>query len=343
MKNKIISKSKKSTSNAIIVLIGIILCSLFIYLLKINFNPKNKYENDLKLIGMTVLGGLIIYFIYYFFNQKRFFIYNDYFEIKNLFYTKKYYFSEVKTYYSEYFSGKYNSWTEYYLVLKSNEKITLIDKEYSNFEDFFVKLKSKIKKDNSLNAKLSQPKYLKYAIICGTISLLLFYFSSFFYDFTKLENNQLAFYKSYLKNDIQTIERSKGSVFFEFELINQSQFVFRIQGNSYDAIYDKTNLMQNFSKGRTIIIGIDKEEYDKKIAKNKPLNLKDKYFHFSKIQVEQLKDINNNDYIDLDIVNAPKTTNNYLGIGMFSFFGLLSMFLSFGNFKAYRRLKINPK
>ena len=117
MDNKIISKSERSLTNTIIISIGIILFTFFIFLLDNNFQPKNNYEENLKIIGFLVLALIIFYCIYYLLNQKRIYVYENYFEIKNFLKTKKYHFSEIKTHFSEYFEGKYNSWTEYYLIL----------------------------------------------------------------------------------------------------------------------------------------------------------------------------------------------------------------------------------
>ena len=122
----------------ILLIMFIILFTFFIILLNNNFQPKNNYEDNLKTIGFLVLTFIIFYCIYYLLNQKRIYIYENYFEIKKLLQTRKYHFSEITTHFSEYFEGKYNSWTEYYLILNTGEKITLIDSEYSNFYDFFI-------------------------------------------------------------------------------------------------------------------------------------------------------------------------------------------------------------
>ncbi len=335
MNNKIISKSERSLTNTIIIFIGIILFTFFIILLNNNFQPKNNYEDNLKTIGFLVLTFIIFYCIYYLLNQKRIYIYENYFEIKKLLQTRKYHFSEITTHFSEYFEGKYNSWTEYYLILNTGEKITLIDSEYSNFYDFFSKIKVRVKINKELNTELSQPKFLKYSIICGIISCLIFYFSSYFYDFKKIKNNDFTYIRSELKNEIKVIRGSKGKKHFEIQLTNQPMFEFKISGSAYDGVSNDNQFLNTFKTGDKITIGIEKDEYEKKISKIKSLNILDKYLNYFKIQVKQVKDTKNKFLINLEEVNRLKIQSNYIGIGMFSLFGLLFLYLTYGNYIAY--------
>ncbi|MEM0575823.1 hypothetical protein [Flavobacterium polysaccharolyticum] len=335
MNNKIISKSERSLTNTIIIFIGIVLFTFFIILLNNNFQPKNNYEKNLKIIGFLVLALIIFYCIYYLLNQKRIYVYENYFEIKRILQTKKYHFSEITTHFSEYFEGKYNSWTEYYLILNTGEKITLIDSEYSNFYDFFSKIKIRVKENKKLNKKLSQPKFLKHSIICGIISCLMFYFSSCFYDFKTVKNSDFSYISSELVNDIKLIKKRKGNNRFEFELTNYPNFVFIIAGANYTGILDDGIFLKEFRKGTLVKIGIQKDEFEKKISKSKDLNFIDKYLRFSKIQVYQIIDDNNIYQIDNRKVDSWHAENNYWGMGCFSFLGLLFLFLAIGNYKSY--------
>jgi hypothetical protein len=335
MNNKIISKSERSLTNTFIIFIGIILFTFFIFLINNNFQPKNIYEENLKIIGFITLILLIFYCIYYLINQKRIYVYENYFEIKRLLQTRKYHFSEITTHFSENFEGKYNSWTEYYLILNTGEKITLIDSEYSNFYDFFSKIKIKAKENKKLNKKLAQPKFLKYAIICGIISCLIFYFSSYFYDFKAVKNSDFSYISSELVNDMKFIKGRKGNKRFEFELTNYPNFVFIISGANYRGILDDDIFLKEFRKGTLVKIGIQKDEFEKKISKSKELDFIDKYLRFSKIQVYQIIDNKNIYQIDYRKVNSWDAENNYWGIGVFSFFGLLFLYLTIGNYKAY--------
>lgn len=335
MINKIISKSERSITNTIIIFIGIILFSFFIFLLNNNFHPKNEYDKNLKLLGFFVLSTIILYCVFYLLNHKRIYVYKDYFEIKKLLQTRKYYFSEITTHYSEYFEGKHNSWTEYYLILNSEEKLTFIDKEYSNFYDFFSKIKIRVKENKDLNKKLSQPKFLKYLTICGIISCLMFYFSSCFYDFKTVKNSDFSYISSELANDIKLIKETKGNNRFEFELTNYPNFVFIISGANYTGILDDDIFLKEFRKGTLVKIGIQKDEFEKKITKSKELDFIDSYLRFSKIQVYQIIDNKNIYQIDNRKVNSWHAENNYWGIGFFSFVGLFFLFLTIGNYKAY--------
>ena len=48
-----------------------------------------------------------------------------------------------------------------------------------------------------------------------------------------------------------------------------------------------------------------------------------------------LKDTKNKFLINLEEVNRLKIQSNYIGIGMFSLFGLLFLYLTYGNYIAY--------
>ncbi|MFD2908034.1 hypothetical protein ACFSX9_04725 [Flavobacterium ardleyense] len=313
--------------------------TFFIYLIDINFQPTNEYEEDLKPFGFLFPILVIIYCFYYLLNQKRFYVYNTYFEIKVLFKTDKYFYSEIKTHYSEEFQGKYSEWTEHYLVFNTDEKITIVTTEYDNFHEFFYEIKQRIKKNKKLNTLLKQPKSLRYAVICGIISLVLFYFSSYFYDFRPIDHKDYLYMQTVLQNDETFVRNGEGKKQIEIEVIEQKDFNFIISGNSYAAISDQYSFNETFKKGNKIAIGIKKDEFIKKISKTKKLSFLDKYFNFKLIRVHQIKDATGKSLIDLEEINRLNTESNYLSIGTLSLFGLLFLFLTFGNYKAH--LKTN--
>ena len=221
------------------------------------------------------------------------------------------------------------------MILNTGEKLTLIDSEYSNFHDFYSKIEHKIKENKELNTKLSQPKFLKYSLICGIIAFLSIYSSSYFYDFKKIENKDFEYITSKLQEEIKIVKGSKGKKHFEIQLKNHPNFEFKISGKSYEGIFNDDKFIKTFKKGDEITIGIERKEYEKKISKIKELNLLDKYFMFSTIKVKQVRTNENKYLIDLAEINSLKTQNNYFGIGLLSFFGLLFLYLTVGNYRAY--------
>lgn len=335
MNTKIISKSKRSLKNTTIIFIGIILFSFFIFLVNNNFQPKNVYDENLKLISFIVLTSIIFYLIYYLLNQKRVYVYENYFEIKRLLQIQKYYYSEITTHFSEFYKGKYNSWTEYYLILNTGKKVTLIDTEYSNFYSFYSKIEQKVKVDEALNTRLSQRKGLKYSVICAFLGCLFIYISSYFYDFKKIGNTDFVFIKSELENDVALVKGQKKKKHFEIQLTDQPNFMFKISGTSYDGISDDEEFLKTFKKGNSITIGLDKDVFEKKISKSKELNILDKYINFSNIQVKQVKNNQNQYLIDLSEINSLKKQNNYIGIVFFSLMGFVFFYLTIINYKAY--------
>ena len=63
----------------------------------------------------------------------------------------------------------------------------------------------------------------------------------------------------------------------------------------------------------------------------------DKYLNFSVIHVKQIMNNQNKPLINLEEVNRLHLQNNYIGIGLFSFFGLLFFYLTYRNYKAYTK------
>ncbi|WP_229663434.1 hypothetical protein, partial [Cloacibacterium rupense] len=95
--DRLISKSEKSNFITVIIFLGIVLLTWLVYLTYTNFQPKIIYEVRTKIVGISALVLLIIYCIYYYLNIKIVYIFNNYFEIKTLFKTKKYLFTDFKT------------------------------------------------------------------------------------------------------------------------------------------------------------------------------------------------------------------------------------------------------
>jgi hypothetical protein len=333
---KIISESKYSYGHIILIVLGIFFFGFLIYIFNTQTPIKVKYENHIR-IGFNILyGGFIVYCLYYLFNLKKIIAYKDYFIIKKLFKSEKYYFNDFISYWDEYFEGKYNSWTEYHFILKDDKQFKLIDNEYSNFHSIINNITKNIKKNKDINQKLNKPRYLKYSIISGILSCLFFYISSNFYDFEKINNNDLTFISGTLKDNIKEFKGRRGIKHLEFKLSNYPIFEFNI--SEFIMKSSKNDLTVVFKPNEFISVGISKEDYNKKIDKKDSLNFKDKYLNYTTIFVQQIGKVNGENYIKLDNYNKLNNQNNYFGIGLFSFFGLFFLFLTIGNYRAY----INP-
>lgn len=342
MKDEFISKSKTSKSNNFLVILGI---SFFIYLgYNVNKNdpPTNEYEENLTMIFTSLLILVVLYFIYYILNQKKVIVYDKYFEVKRMLSAKRYFYSEIETHYSEQRKGKYNSWTEYYIVLKSGKKIKLLDSEYSNFHDFFSQIKKRINKNDSKNIEFEKKEYLKYSILSGTIACVLLISMFSFIDNKKISNDNFIYIQTKLSSDISIAKKYGKRLYlnrkyFVVKLVEHPEFDFKVTENEFNSVLTKKKIITTFRKGENIIVGIEKDEYLKKITKQKPLNLSDKYLNYSEIQIRQLKDLRNNYYIDIEKVNRLRIEDNYVAIGLFSVFILLFLILTAGNYNAYKK------
>lgn len=319
--NRLVSKSEKSNFITVIIILGIILLSWFIYLTYINFQPKVVYEERTKIFLISFLILCILYCFFYLLNIKRFFIFDQYFEIRNFFGTKKYYYSNFKTYFSNKVDGRYNSYTKYYLITKTDEKITIVDSEYSNFHSFFYDISKKIKIDKKLNVELDKSNFSKIAIVCFLISIFFFFISSDTYNYKSISEKDIVYISDVLQENVKLKKGSKGSKTMEIHLKNFPIFTFKDSGyNEY--------LMNNFSKGDTIKIGIASEVFKKKIEHTLPLSFKEKYLNYSTIFIEQFKTKEGNDYYNLVSENNRKKANSFFGVIVFSIFGSIFLILS---------------
>lgn len=319
--DRLISKSEKSNFITVIIFLGIVLLTWLVYLTYTNFQPKIIYEVRTKIVGISALVLLIIYCIYYYLNIKIVYIFNNYFEIKTLFKTKKYLFTDFKTYYSERINGRNNSWTEYYLITNADEKITFIDSEYSNFHSFFYYIERRIKVDKKLNVELSKPNFSKISIVLFFVSVIFFLFSVNIYHYKPIFEKDIVYIKDVLDENVKLIKGSKGSNSMVINLKNFPIFTFKDSGyNEY--------LMNNYGKGDTINIGITSEDYKKKITHILPLSFKDKYLNYSTIYIAQFKTKEGNDYYNLEIENDRMEDNSFTGFIIFSVFGLIFLVLS---------------
>lgn len=332
MKDKLIVKSEKSRINTSIITLGIFFTVFISYLLNTTFQPKNIYEERLRVLFFFVFGSFIIYLIFYLLNQKVIYVYKDHFEIKRFFKTETYKFSEIQSHYSKKFSGKYDSWEAYYLVLNENKKLTFIDTEYLNFHQFYSKITSRIKINKKLNDKIYRQKYLKYSIICGILAVLSFYLSSHFYNFKKIQDIDFIFITGKLNAEIKMLKGVKRNKSFKIDLANYPDFSFIISGENYAAIANDQEFLQSFRKDGDITIGIDREEYQKKIVKTKKLNLFDKYIYYRNINVKQVQN-RNISFIDAAKVTESRKRNNYAMIVILSLSGLLFLYFMITNLK----------
>lgn len=324
--NNLISKSERSNFITVIIFLGIILLCWFIYLTYTNFQPKVIYEVRTKIFGITVLVLLILYCILYYLNIKRVYVYKDFIEIKTLFKTEKYFFTDFKTYYSQKVEGKYNFYTEYYLITKINEKVTFIDNEHSNFHYFFYDISKNINQDKNLNKELSKPNFSKIAIILFLVSALFFFFSINSYSYKPISEKDVVYISDVLQDNVKLNKGSKGSKTMEIYLKNYPIFTFKDSGyNEY--------LMNNFQKSDTIKIGISSEDYKRKIIHTIPLSFKEKYLNYSTIYIVQFKTKEGNDYYNLEIENTRMEDNSFSNFIIFSIFGsiffILSVFILF--------------
>ncbi|WP_294222909.1 hypothetical protein [uncultured Chryseobacterium sp.] len=336
MKDKLIVKSEKCRINTSIIILGIFFTVFISYLFNTSFQPKNIYEERLKALSFFVFISFIIYLIFSLLNQKVVYVYKDHFEIKRFFKTKTYKFSEIQSHYSKKFSGKYDSWGAYYLVLNANKKLTFVDTEYLNFHQFYFKITGRIKINKKLNEKISHRKYLKYSIICGILAILSFYLSSHFYNFKKTEDHNFVFITGKLNAEIKTVKGAKGSRKFEINLVDYPNFSFLISGINYNAIESDEEFLKSFKKDQDITIGIDKEEYEKKISETKKPNFFDKYFRYCSIEIRQVQ-YKNISFIDVEKVTESRKRNNYAMIVILSLLGLLFVYFTIRNLKIFKK------
>jgi hypothetical protein len=267
MKSEFISKSKTSMSNNFIVILGIPFVIYLGYNVNKNDPPNNEYEENLTVIFTCILTLIVLYLIYYLLNQKKVIVYDKYFEVKRMLTVNRYFYSEIETFYSEYRKGKYNSWTEYFIILKSGKKIKLLDSEYSNFNEFFSQIKKRIKKNDIKNTELEKKDFLKYSKISGVIACILFVSMFGFIDNKTIKNENLIYFQVKLSDDISYTKRHSAkyrSKYYLVKITEHPDFEFKIIGNYFESVSNKRKCITTFQKGENIIVGIEHDDYLKK-------------------------------------------------------------------------------
>jgi hypothetical protein len=320
MSNPIIT-SKFKTSNRIFYLFGILFCSVLSFLSFSKYNPNNfiTYPN---LVPGSIFILFSFYILYSILILPKINIYSDKIELHRFLgiNTRTVLYTEINSWIVRKKESKYGNYEYLYLTLNKKEIIKLNSFDYVNFEEIKSKIVKKKPQNNILKEKLDKKEKIKFSIILILLGVLFIYAASQFYKDNSLTKNDVYIIKGTLSEDIE-LKRSKKSRSLVFKLENLSDFEFKIGSLALNETYYE-DLMNDFKKGDEIYLTIEKDQYQKKINKKVQMSFLDKYFHYEKIDVVEVKN-KSFKYLSLSDFNKTNRKNDYWGIGFFGIFGLL--------------------
>ena len=168
---------------------------------------------------------------------------------------------------------------------------------------------------------MSKSNFSKIVIILCLVSAVFFLFSINSFNYKPIFEKDIFYISDVLQENIKLKNESKGSKSMEIVLKNYPVFTFKEFGyNDY--------LMNEFGKGDSIVIGIKKIDFKKKITQTLPLSFKDKYLNYSTINIVQFKTKEGKDYYNLESENNRMKDNSFSSFIIFSIFGSIFLFLS---------------
>lgn len=328
---EIVSEFKNSSK--ILYSVGIILLTFLSYLSFSKFNA-NDFKTYGNLAGVICFTSFLIWIFYYIISTPKIYFYSNKIEIHKFLgiYKKTLLLDKIKSWFVIEKESKYGNYEILYLIDNNNKIIKINGFEYSNFIELRLKIVRSKPENKILKKEVEQKNVLKILIIASLFGVFFVCIANQFYQNSAiLSRNDVQVVKGILSEDIR-LEHSRKSRSLVIKLENLSDFEFIIGSVSLDETYYQ-DLMKDFKKGNKIYLTIEKEEYQKKIAKTNQLTFLDKYFHYEKIDVVEVEN-KNFKYLSLSDFNNTHKNNDYWGIGFFSLLGLfLIIFGVYGYFK----------
>lgn len=223
------------------------------------------------------------------------------------------------------------------LFKKDGEAIKIKGNLYDNYEELKESLIKDVARDEKLESTLqnqNRQKAALFMIAAGVIILTCSYLSR-----EKVINpNEIVYLKDIAAANIKQVKGRKGnSSRLIIDLMKYPDFKFKISDLRYNAT-DSEAALREIKTWDSIMIGIPKDEFDKKISKTVAPNFIDIYFGYKNIPVYELRN-RNYEFLSVANYNQKVKKHFFLGMGFFSVLGILFLILGAINyFKAKQKL-----
>lgn len=320
----------------ILVLGGIGMLTTVYYIISSTFDAPYPQLTEICLGGLFGIFGLISIVSIYSFNSIE--IYSDHFKVISIFgKTKKIvYLGDISHWIEIEKENKEMKWYDL-IIFTPNTKVKVTSLLYKNYPELKRSLVKKIQRDI-----LHQRNWhRKRSLIAGVVLLLvggIVVFSAYFLYSDEINDTssfELHTITDIIINKAEISAGAKGSRSVQIKLKKYPTFKFDIAGVGYEAMFS-SEYVSNVKIGDTLKIEILKDDYQMKLAKEKPLGFWDKTIDYFHINVYGLRDKKSNylslsDYIDAKNNDMP---------GFWILVGFLGMFISgSGSYKMYKNWK----
>ena len=231
---------------------------------------------------ILILFGL--YAIYSYLGRKTIWIYDDILVLKsNLFYKEtRIPLREITSWAEIHKKNKNNSWDELTIITDA-KKYRFESYNYTDYTDLKNNIVRHIPQNIEFEKILEARIILKISICLIAVGIMFLIFSFF-----NLNANEKAltpgnFYqtKQIITSEVKIHKGSKGARSITLTFEDYPEFDFKISGDAYDAMY-ADEFVSNVKTYDTVYITLVKDDYEKKLAKTKPLSFFDKtisYYH----------------------------------------------------------------
>lgn len=246
--------------------------------------------------------------------------------------------SDIKAYTLQVIPNKYGKDREAFtLFTKEGEKIKIKGNLYSNYDELKGLLSKNVSRDEKLEVTLQNQNRQKASLFMTAIGIIILT-SSYLLRDKEVKPNEIVYIKDIAADNITEYKGRKGnSSSLTIDLMKYPDFRFKISGLRYNAT-DSEVALREIHTWDSIMIGIPKEDFDKKISKTVTPNFFDIYFGYKGIAVYELRD-RNYEFLSVANYNGKVKKHFFLAMGFFSFLGILFMVLGiFNYFKAKRNL-----
>ncbi|MDN3677188.1 hypothetical protein QWY90_07660 [Flavobacterium paronense] len=329
-----------SSKKIIFPLLLIALIGFFGYLTVMCYNKYDSHNyataDNIVFAIVCFLLALVCAFIYMSIKDIR--ITTTQVEFKSLmgYKTQTMRLSDISSYTIQNISNKYGKDKEAItLHAKDGTAIKVKENLYSNYDEIKDLLTKDVTRDEKLEARLQCTASLKSALLIIFIGLLIL--TAGFLSREKVINSKDIFYvKDLAADNIRLTKGRKGnSSSLHIDLMKYPDYDFKVTNLGFSAT-DSEGALNEIHPMDSIMVGISKDDYDKKISKTITPGFFDIYFGYTHIKVYELRN-QNYEFLSIDNYNEVIKRHVFFGMGFFSLVGV--MLLGFGiyiYFKAKR-------
>lgn len=335
MKNKLIFKSSNNFTKYFLILfvggIGSILVGGFLFLSQ----QSKEYPDLFALVlgSFFSLFGLLSFLFSFFF--RTLYIYVDKFESRTFFdiFKNTINYEDINSWTETKKENKTEIWFD--LTIYSNKTKFCISSLYYHDYQSIKAILTNGKKRNIKNEKTNEERIKLYFKIFILLFGLLIIYGVFYISKNRTEKifiEETIRIEDVITNKPQIEKGSRGSRFVHIKLKKFPKFTFQLAGVNYSATYI-SDLVDKVKVGDTLYLDIKKDDYLKKLAKEKELGFWDKYSNYEFIYIVGLKD-KNMEYLSVDDFNKENSSD--------AKYAIVFLLLSF-TYLLYTYRKVNKK